>query len=167
MRVRQKQIKYLLLFSFSIFFLIPHHIIGAEGISGKGKLQIKTDRLLRDENQEQELRETELDKIFPDLFKEETKEKLDAKQEAMLLQEEELKASLFTMDMNNTSIYDIKSDLFSDSHEVNHETSSQEMEEEATAEANLVSTIVFYSSVVLLIGVVIGMITFILRKLEF
>lgn len=166
MRVWQKQINYLLLFSLSIFFMMPITISANENSSGKGKMQIKIDRILQDE-QEQQAEITELDKVFPELFSIEVKEKLDEQQQISQQETTALKESLFTQELQQPSIYDMKSDLFAEPSDLTHEVSSAELQEEEAEASSSVSTIIFYTTVVLAVTIGVGIVMFIIRKLDF
>ena len=166
MRVWQKQINYLLLFSLSIFFMMPTTIFANEDSSGKGKMQIKIDRILQDD-QEQQAEITELDKVFPELFSIEIKEKLDEQQQISQQETTALKESLFTEEFQQPSIYDMKSDLFAEPSDLTHEVSSEDLDEEEAGASSSVSTIIFYTTVVMVVTIGIGIVMLIVRKLNF
>ena len=166
MRVWQKQINYLLLFSLSIFFMMPTTIFANEDSSGKGKMQIKIDRILQDD-QEQQAEITELDKVFPELFSIEIKEKLDEQQQISQQETTALKESLFTEEFQQPSIYDMKSDLFAEPSDLTHEVSLEDLDEEEAGASSSVSTIIFYTTVVMVVTIGIGIVMLIVRKLNF
>ncbi|MEI3604076.1 type VII secretion protein EssA [Pseudogracilibacillus sp. SE30717A] len=164
MRVCQKQISILLLFSLSIFFFMPTSIFANEEGTGKGKMQIKTDRILKNPDEENEIMETELDKSFPDLFKEEVKEKIATKQLKDKEETEEIRSAIFFEEMKaSTSLNDIKNELFTENYESSKAFAGEELDKETS---NKVSSFVFYGSITAFLMIIGGGIVFLLRKWE-
>jgi len=167
MTMRQKQTNYLLLFFLFLFFQLPITAVANEDDLGKGNMEIKIDRIMQGESTEEQNQETELDRVFPELFTSEVKEQLDEQQQLSQRQYAELKDSLFTTNVKETSIYDMQSELFVETSDISHEVSQEEIDKTNTSESGSISTIVFYTSVALFIGVLISIVLFIIRKLRF
>ncbi|MEC5425194.1 type VII secretion protein EssA [Virgibacillus sp. C22-A2] len=78
-----------------------------------GSLQLKIDRIIKGESERTQMNQTELEKVFPTLFTEETQvwfTEVKKEQEESL---EELERSLFTKEIDsNTTALDIKEALF-------------------------------------------------------
>lgn len=78
-----------------------------------GGLQIKVDRIIKGDSERTQMNETELEKVFPTLFTEETQvwfTEVKKENEASL---ERLERSLFTTEIDsNTTALDIKASLF-------------------------------------------------------
>lgn len=167
MTMWQKQTNYLLLFFLFLFFQLPITAVANEDDLGKGNMEIKTDRIMQGESTEEQNQETELDRVFPELFTSEVKEQLDEQQQLSQRQYAELKDSLFTTHVKETSIYDMKSELFVEASDISHEVSQEEIDKTNTSESGSISTIIFYTSVALFVGVLISIVLFIIRKLRF
>jgi len=164
MKVCQKQIKNLLLFSLLIFFLVPIQVLANEDGMGKGKMQMKTDRILQDPKNENNIVETELDKTFPELFEEETREKIETQQTELQAETTRLKNHIFEEKIpETTSLYSIKNELFTDDY------SSQRLGEEDQKHErsnNPISQVLFYGSLATFIAVIGGGVFMLLRNIE-
>lgn len=156
MIIKQKQINTLLLLLLFIFLCTPSVII-ADNSEGdeleKGKFKIKSDRIIENDNESEQLTtETELEKTFPTLFRDETKQKIVEKQEKERNRTTSLKRDVFSEDFPDSSaIYDIKSTLFTDEYEY----VSTEMNDEKESKGKS-SSVALFGGVVSLIGFIVG-----------
>lgn len=163
MRACQKQIKFLLLFSLSIFFLAPFQVFADEKEPEKGKMEIKTDRILKSLDDEGEIVETELDRTFPGLFDAETKEKIDDKQEKNEEVIKGVKSHIFLEEMpETTSLYDVQSELFTEDYQSPNVFAGEPVDEQSTN----FSSLVVYGSLVTFIGIIGGGVIMLFRKFE-
>lgn len=156
--VHQKQIKYLLLFSFFFVFISGYDVVAKEN-SGKGKMQIRTDLIHGKDNDSESLSETELDRIFPELFDEEIQEKLAEVQVKQQNNLEHIQNEIFTNDFKTTTPLKVKDGLFHEAYESNLANES----EEETKTSDIVSLILFYGSIGVFI-LIIGGVAYILGK---
>ncbi len=164
MRVCRKQISILLLFSLSIFFFMPTSIFAKEEGQGKGKMHIKTERILKTPEEDSETSETELDKSFPDLFEEEVIGKIEAQQMKNREGTETVRRSIFLEEMPaSTSLYDMKTELFTEEYETPKVFSGEEIDGETS---NKVSSFVFYSSIAAFLMIIGTGIVLLLRRWE-
>lgn len=148
MRKQQKQINYLLLFSLVSILILPNFVFAHDG-AGKGKLQIKTDRIFKQDDSEEDFELTEMDKVFPDLFTEEVKEHLDEQQSITQEETKELKEKIFYEDIpEKTALYDVKSELFTEEYTSTFVNKSKTKEEQDSG----ISNVVFYGTFVAVIG---------------
>lgn len=84
----------------------------------KGSINWKVDRIIeKDSDKEQNHSETELEKRFPELFKEETSEAISSVQENKQKSLDQLEQDLFATDLpKNTTIEDTKEILFAEDY---------------------------------------------------
>ncbi|MBO1002408.1 type VII secretion protein EssA [Pseudogracilibacillus auburnensis] len=163
MRMQQKQINYLLLFSLFMLIFLPVQVLAKdnEQVTGKGKMQIKTDRILQNKD-ENETVETELDKVFPGLFKDETKEKIETHQLDMESTTNNVREIIFEEPLQaSVTLEELKANVFQDSYEPPKAYTLEEMDE---ASNSTVSSIVFYGSITMVVGVIFGGVYMLLRK---
>ena len=165
MRIWWKQSNVLLLFSLSIFFIIPTVVTADEDGGGKGKLQIKTDRIIENNREEDaDIVESELDKSFPELFQEETKEKIELQQKEMEKATNDLKRDVFHEEMSEmTTLYEVKNELFTENYTSPKVFATEDTDEPST---NTLSSIIYYGSFVGFIGLIGSGILMILRRWE-
>lgn len=97
-----------------LLLLIPFSVSAEDGPRDKGKMDWKMDRIIQNEPEEdQGHTETELDKSFPELFTEETRDKIQSVQKERNESREELEDALFTMDLESEdTAKDTKESLF-------------------------------------------------------
>lgn len=161
MRNLQMQIKRLLLLSSFIVLLLPHPA-EAEKEKEKGKLRIQNDRILKDVNEEQSQNITELDLLFPDLFAEETEEKLAAGQAKKEEEFAGVKEALFREEIKTEPMkVQVRDALFPKEYEAPF--SSQRTEEPEKEETTL-SSVLFYGSMVTVLGIISVGVLFLLRS---
>lgn len=160
MRIQQKQINYLLLFSLFILLFHPTSI-NADSDKGKGKMKIKSDRILKEQSDDY-FGETELDKRFPNLFSEEINHKIHEKQRNDDYTLDTLKKSVLIEDIpERTMLTTVKSALFTEEYTAsNHKRRSAEDAEEH----RLTSSVLFYGSLGFIIGLIICILFVLLRK---
>ncbi|MUK87582.1 type VII secretion protein EssA [Ornithinibacillus sp. L9] len=133
MKVQQKLVKAMLLFSTILLILgVNIHLVSAESSSNnRGSLEFKIDRIEKSKETDREISETELEKVFPSLFSEETETTIHDQQteEEKLLKE--LEQSLFSMETEpNETLEDVKQTLFTEDYTVTVSQSIQDQEEE-------------------------------------
>lgn len=159
MRIQQKQINILLLFSLFILFCLPPLSFANKDETGKGKMKIKTDRILNDEG---ETVETELDKLFPDLFADETMDKVKLKQTEFENITNDLKQHIFHENLHESVFIDeLKAQVFTEDYVARQAYKEDEMDESEST-----SSLVFYGSILLFIGIIGAGVVMILRKWE-
>lgn len=155
MSIKQKRINTLLLLLLFIFLYNPIVII-ANNDEGddleKGKFKIKSDRIIENDDESEQITiETELEKTFPTLFRDEVKQKIVEKQEEERNRTSSLKRDIFSEDLPDSSaIYEIKSALFTDDYAY----VSSEMNDENEPEGQ--SSIVWFGGVVSVVGFIVG-----------
>lgn len=164
MKIKQKQINYLLLLFLSIFIIIPNLVFAHDDATEKGKLNIKTERITGNESDaNQELVETELERTFPDLFEDETKEKIELKQKEEEVETNYIKQQIFQASLpSSTAIYEVKSELFTEDYTPPKKVVQEDEEDDET---NNSSPLVVYGSIVSMIGIVLGGIFLVIRNL--
>lgn len=139
----------------------PYQALASDDKSGEGKMQIKTNRIL-EENEE--TFETELDKIFPDLFEDEIKSKIITRQIEKRNTKNELMEVIFTEKLEpNTFLNEVKNQIFTESY-VAPITYTKEDEEKKSS--NSISSVLFYASIATFIVMMFGGIFLLLRKWE-
>lgn len=129
----------------------------AEGDSNrKGQMQLKTNRL-NNKNDEEKLQETELEKVFPDLFREETKERMLSKQEEQKASTNSLLEVIFEEKQLSTSQMD-SADLFDEEYVTVVKTIGEEVED---VDSSISATVFITAFSVLIVGIVGGSYLFI------
>ncbi|WP_035725076.1 type VII secretion protein EssA [Gracilibacillus boraciitolerans] len=109
-----KLISIILLINFCLLLLMPLSASAEDSDQNKGKIDWKIDRIIeKGQKKENNNRETELEKRFPNLFKEETAEVISAIQAAEKQSIEQLERDLFSSNIEgNTTIEKTKQALF-------------------------------------------------------
>lgn len=134
--------------------------IFTKGVAAEqGKLKLKTERI-HEENNEVNLQETELEKVFPELFQESTQEKIATKQEEINDTEGDLKALLFEKDkMLKKDIFD--NSLFDEQYiAVQSKSTGDEVEDDTSS----ISAQTFIISMAIIIFVVFGIVYMINKR---
>ncbi|MED3653953.1 type VII secretion protein EssA [Heyndrickxia sporothermodurans] len=104
----------------------------SDHLDHSGKIRLKTDRIGQDDAQRQKLesqddKETELEKIAPDLFKKQTRDAIKTKQKEMEETMEQIEKNLFDVPIKEvTNTNDIKKVLFSNEYSVQYATNSNQ-----------------------------------------
>jgi type VII secretion protein EssA len=156
MKVQQKQAKskIILLLCISLLILVFLPVSAMADTEKRGELQFKIDRIIGGQDNEVELRETELERIFPALFTEDVKTRIEdtelEKQETM----EELEESIFFENLEaNSTVEDVKDSLFTEEYTAVASGGTQ-AQEETTSNSGLSNTIltVFSGLGILLFG---------------
>ncbi|KYG26023.1 type VII secretion protein EssA [Alkalihalobacillus trypoxylicola] len=106
----------------------------------RGSLQWQIDRVNRDRDKGTEYIQTELERRFPSLFKEETEQQIDRKMEENEDQLLKLQQSLFTEEKpeHNLAIQQVRESLFSEEYTAVASRSSQEEEEGGSMSSNVI-----------------------------
>ncbi|MEN2768992.1 type VII secretion protein EssA [Ornithinibacillus xuwenensis] len=132
MKVQLKLVKRVLLCSSILLILGGNaHLVSAESSSNdRGNLEFKIDRIEKGNETDKEIRETELEKVFPTLFTEEIESNIQAKQIEEEQSLEELEQSLFSMETESyETLEDIKQTLFTEEYSASASTTVQEQED--------------------------------------
>lgn len=110
----------------------PHTILAEDNDSDKGKIKWDTDRILNDRKDEDEdLQETELDKLFPELFDVETKETVQQVQEENKESLTELENSLFSKELKeDDTVEKTEESLFTSDYVAPPPSTNQEEEQD-------------------------------------
>lgn len=117
-----------------LIFSISSNIEAEDSSENSGKMQLKIDRIGKDEEQEYKNIETELEKKFPNLFKEETRALIKSKQTEEEELAEELEQSLFTMEGEaDNTLKDTKESLFNTDYTAPKASANNVHEEEGNA----------------------------------
>lgn len=154
MKVQKRLAKSIVLFCISLLVLVSLPILAVADEQKSGNMQIKTDRIMKGQNENTDFRETELERVFPTLFTDETKETIvekDLENERMV---EDLGQSIFFIDREVTStVEDVKDDLFSEEYTA-VASSGNHVQEEASSGGGLSNTlmVVFAGMGILLFG---------------
>ncbi|MBP1968671.1 type VII secretion protein EssA [Virgibacillus natechei] len=116
-------------------FMIPLLTIAEDNAENSGEMELKIDRIGGEGRQSYQNTETEMEKRFPHLFKEETNAAIESKQTEVEDSVEELEQSLFTMDEDagDTIVQDTKSALFNDDYTAPQTASNENQEEEGNS----------------------------------
>ncbi|MEK4801146.1 MULTISPECIES: type VII secretion protein EssA [Oceanobacillus] len=97
------------------FLLLPISLASAEDSSeNSGEMQWKIDRIIENESgHNQQNTETELEQVFPDLFKEETTQKIESTQIQQETELDNLEQALFEGEVGESSVIkDTRESLF-------------------------------------------------------
>lgn len=109
------------------------HSLADKSSDDNGKMQLKTDRIGQDSSLENEFhKETELEKMAPDLFKKQTRAAIETKQLEAEKATRKLEQKLFVQPSEtNTALRDTKQTLFSSNYTVQDaRASNQDTNEE-------------------------------------
>lgn len=137
MKMKPKLVRVIFIISISLlvfsFFGTP-----AATASNKGNLEMKIDRIMKDESERTSNLETELDKVFPTLFAEETTKEINRQAAEKRQSLEELENMLFKMDAEpNKTLQVTKDSLFTNDYVATSKQAADvnETEEESTSES--------------------------------
>lgn len=106
-------------FLFVIFTLSSIHALAASSLDHSGKMRIKIERISQDDAERKKLesqdqKETELEKVAPDLFKKQTMKTIQKKQAEQKEKEQKMKHILFTVKSKpNDTLKNMQKELFS------------------------------------------------------
>ncbi len=145
--------------------MLPYQVSAEDNTDNKGELEWKIDRIIQDETgDDRKNTETELEKTFPDLFKEETTSVIQAEQVKNEETIDQLETALFTMDSNGDStIHKLEQSLFTSEYTAPKTSSSEAQEEEQDGSW---FTNAFVIGLIGLVCVVFGGIYLMMRKLS-
>lgn len=158
--MKWKQFSVILLLLFTVI-LFPLTTFAEDDTdpSKKGKMRLKTDRL-HDSNQREGLQATELDKVFPDLFRTKTKEKIVTKQEEMEDSIDTIIDFVFQENENHTLLVSAD-DLFEEHYVATiNEIKFEEIEEKTSS----ISKTTMLVSLLVLIGGMFGTLLLLNKK---
>lgn len=154
MKVQKRLAKSIVLLCISLLALVSLPVSAVAEEDKRGNMQIKTDRIMKSQDENTDLRETELEKVFPTLFTEETKETIVEKDFENERAIEELEQSVFFIDSAaNSTVEDVKDGLFSEEYTVAL-SSGNHVQEETSSGSGLSNTllVVFSGIGILLFG---------------
>ncbi|MEW9676385.1 type VII secretion protein EssA [Lentibacillus sp. L22] len=134
--------------------MLPVTASAEDDSKNKGQIQWKIDRIIQGDNEGLERNtETEQEKRLPDLFKEETKNKITSKQKDQKESMEDLEHSLFTMDMEpDTTVKQVKQSLFTADYTAPKAEKHNDQEEESQSWFNNMLFIVLAGLACILFG---------------
>ncbi|WP_164216044.1 type VII secretion protein EssA [Virgibacillus sp. YIM 98842] len=132
MKVQKKLAKFksILLFIASLLVLVFLPVSAMADTEKRGELQFKVDRIMGGNDEQTELRETELERTFPALFTEDVKAKIEDTERENQESMEELKESIFSANFEaNSTVEDVKDSLFTEGYTAVASGGSQAQEE--------------------------------------
>jgi type VII secretion protein EssA len=145
MKVQQKQVKskFILLLCISLLVLVFAPVSAMADTEKRGELQFKIDRIIGGQDGETELRETELERLFPTLFTDEVKTRIEDTEHENQETMEELEESLFFADMEaNSTVDEVKDSLFAEDYTATQVASAgNQAQEEASSSSTLGNTL--------------------------
>ncbi|WP_160724843.1 type VII secretion protein EssA [Bacillus sp. USDA818B3_A] len=108
------------------FSIASVHTFAEEPSNNSGKMELKTDRIGQDSAIENEFhKETELEKMAPELFEEQTRASIETKQLEAEKAAKNLEKNLFVQPSEqNTALSDTKNSLFSSNYSVQYAQSA-------------------------------------------
>lgn len=154
MKVQKRLANFIVLLCISLLVLVCLPVSAMANEEKRGNMQIKTDRIIKGQNQDTNLRETELERVFPELFTDETKEKIVNKENKNERTLDELEQSIFSNDrVANSTVEDVKDVLFTEEY-TTVASSRNHVQEESSSGNGLSNTlmVVFSGAGLLLFG---------------
>lgn len=154
MKVQKKLVKFTVLLYISLLVLVLLPVSAAADEGKSGSLQMKTDRIIKGQNENTDLRQTELERIFPKLFTDETKEAVAEKDLENEKTMKKLEESIFFMDGDKTStVQNVKEALFSEEY-IAAGSAGNQVQEESPSSSSLskILIVVFAGIGILLFG---------------
>lgn len=148
-----------------LLVVVPLHALADDTSDRSGKLRFKVDRIGESgQVGTQSDKQTELEKIAPDLFTEETQTVIEAKQKEINNEMKELEQSLFeTTPKNDTTMEDMKSTLFASDYTVPKMTAANV--EEAEGNSGGIMGNALFSSLAAMVVLLCGGIFAVMRKM--
>ncbi|WP_010532264.1 type VII secretion protein EssA [Lentibacillus jeotgali] len=127
-----KQMNKIILGSCCLLLLMPFSASAEDSPDEKGQMEWKIDRIKQNESDnEQSVEETELEKRFPDLFKEATHSTIESVKQENKESLKDLEASLFTMNTEgDTMIADTRQSLFKSDYVAPQTSTDEQMDNE-------------------------------------
>ncbi|WP_405100992.1 type VII secretion protein EssA [Oceanobacillus sp. FSL H7-0719] len=153
MKVQKKLVKFTVLLYISLLVLVLLPVSAAADEGKSGSLQMKTDRIIKGQNENTDLRQTELERIFPTLFTDETKDAVAEKDLENEKTMKKLEESIFFMDGDKTStVQNVKEALFSEEYAAG--SAGNQVQEESPSSSGLskILIVVFAGIGILLFG---------------
>lgn len=153
MKVQKKLVKFTVLLYISLLVLVLLPVSAAADEGKSGSLQMKTDRIIKGQNENTDLRQTELERIFPTLFTDETKEAVAEKNLENEKTMEKLEESIFFMDGDKTStVQNVKEALFSEEYAAGSVGNQVQEESPSSSGLSKILIVVFAGIGILLFG---------------
>ncbi|RDW16464.1 type VII secretion protein EssA [Oceanobacillus arenosus] len=155
MKVKLRPVKVLFLLSIILLILVPYQASAEKESSGNGELRMKVDRITQDKDGRKQQMETELDKVFPALFAEETDMRIEEKEMEQEEALENVHQSLFTMEAANTNVTlsNIKQSLFTNEYTITAAQNTQDQEEKSSRLSNAFLITLIGIAIVLCAGI--------------
>ncbi|BAC13269.1 hypothetical protein [Oceanobacillus iheyensis HTE831] len=136
MKTKLKLVNLAFASSMILLILLPIGVSADTGSEKDGSMQMQIDRIIKDKDEKNELRETELERLFPSLFTTETSEEINEKVNAEEDKIEDIEQNLFSEDVEgNVAIQEVKDSLFQSDYE-SVAASSGNAEEESTSSSS-------------------------------
>lgn len=136
-----------------LLILLPIGVSAESGSIKDGSLQMQIDRIIKDKDEKNEMRETELERIFPSLFTLETSQEINEKVNAEEDKIEYIEQNLFSEDVEgNVAIQEVKDSLFQSDYESVAASSSNAEEESSSSSSSNIILMTFAGIAVALCG---------------
>ncbi|GEM_PF-5398848 len=130
MRIQKKLVKTSALLCVSGLILVLMPVSATADKEKDGKLQLKMDRIINSQDEQMDLRETELERTFPTLFTVETNQAIKEKKMENKSTIKELEQTIFSLDIDKTStVQNVKDHLFSEEYAITASNENQVKEE--------------------------------------
>ncbi|MFS0752073.1 type VII secretion protein EssA [Oceanobacillus sp. 1P07AA] len=153
MKTKLKLVNLAFVSSMILLILLPIGVSAETGSEKDGSLQMQIDRIIQDKDEKNEMRETELDKIFPSLFTSETTQEINEKVNAEEDKIENIEQNLFSEDVEgNVVIQEVKDSLFQSDYESVAANSSNVEEESSSSSSSNIILMTFAGIAVALCG---------------
>ncbi|WP_017796449.1 type VII secretion protein EssA [Oceanobacillus kimchii] len=153
MKTKLKLVNLAFVSSMILLILLPIGVSAETGSIKDGSLQMQIDRIIKDKDEKNEMRETELERIFPSLFTSETSQEINEKVNAEEDKIEYIEQNLFSEDVEgNVAIQEVKDSLFQSDYESVAASSSNAEEESSSSSSSNIILMTFAGIAVALCG---------------
>ncbi|MCT1576503.1 type VII secretion protein EssA [Oceanobacillus kimchii] len=153
MKTKLKLVNLAFVSSMILLILLPIGVSAESGSIKDGSLQMQIDRIIKDKDEKNEMRETELERIFPSLFTLETSQEINEKVNAEEDKIEYIEQNLFSEDVEgNVAIQEVKDSLFQSDYESVAASSSNAEEESSSSSSSNIILMTFAGIAVALCG---------------
>lgn len=153
MKTKLKLVNLAFASSMILLILLPIGVSADTGSEKDGSMQMQIDRIIKDKDEKNELRETELERLFPGLFTTETSEEINEKVNAEEDKIEDIEQNLFSEDVEgNVAIQEVKDSLFQSDYESVAASSNNAEEESSSSSSSNIILMTFAGIAVALCG---------------
>ncbi|MFD1335871.1 type VII secretion protein EssA [Oceanobacillus iheyensis] len=153
MKTKLKLVNLAFASSMILLILLPIGVSADTGSEKDGSMQMQIDRIIKDKDEKNELRETELERLFPSLFTTETSEEINEKVNAEEDKIEDIEQNLFSEGVEgNVAIQEVKDSLFQSDYESVAASSNNEEEESSSSSSSNIILMTFAGIAVALCG---------------